>query len=820
MKQKSENRKRALRGLAEIELTRIGGGKMIAGVNVRRDERWPEMWRSAGVPRTVREDGWMPAGVTRLSGTPGKQAEWFSRGNVLGYALGTAGETVKANAAVKTLCTLKGELTGVTDVEAGSLRLTVKGARAVYAGYDKEGVISYYGEMPQLPTLRLESREGRDLTVSTGSVGLSGQSDVHGTTLTDSDTAAVSAAVMRVYEKLKRRFAGIGQFLQPILCRYRLTDGSGSTIVSSLPVLLSGAGGIACRSEIALKGTDGNLGSLDSATMSGRGFEVVLCGMESLPAPWGRMVKKAIVEVCDTEIDPMESEGQCRCRVANDGHGATVYASLPLTGAEARWRAVTMAITTGKGLREHLTVENPLNEGCEAEVAVGSYEMAGAENGRGLMDQLHTERDSVSYDIIAEAGGRYIGAGRRVESFGGCRAECFATSGGSGSWRAVTEVTIERPDGSEEKRQWLSSGESGAPARLSGLLTVPDANAKALSVTINSGGKTVKQSYKLRSVPEAGCACYMSEDMTELTPSESAAWAPVGEISEAEGSYEPGYIGVFADPMLEQETDCAMTGGRVAYVCAAARGSGSWDFSRVKLLIFGSTGTAVMTLNGEGKIHSMAPMDGRPVKERRNVCLASGDKGERVLAIAGGDLVEVDRSGVKTLKRGVDGNSVGWSGRYREVWIGGPAGALRRINIDRPEEEIEVRADALSGRVRMAQSAEGLLAGSDGDSAVCNCDECRHDLLQDVAIALRRLNPRQKEGEPGLQNLAIELTADELHGEAGVWGDNGDGEAEELGAYEIDGNLREESVLRMVAPYRRWTEVHVAGRGRGVKIGN
>ena len=103
---------------------------------------------------------------------------------------------------------------------------------------------------------------------------------------------------------------------------------------------------------------------------------------------------------------------------------------------------------------------------------------------------------------------------------------------------------------------------------------------------------------------------------------------------------------------------------------------------------------------------------------------------------------------------------------------------------------------------------------------MCNCDECRHDLLQDVAIALRRLNPRQKEGEPGLQNLAIELTADELHGEAGVWGDNGDGEAEELGAYEIDGNLREESVLRMVAPYRRWTEVHVAGRGRGVKIGN
>ena len=104
------------------------------------------------------------------------------------------------------------------------------------------------------------------------------------------------------------------------------------------------------------------------------------------------------------------------------------------------------------------------------------------------------------------------------------------------------------------------------------------------------------------------------------------------------------------------------------------RGGSSWDFARVKLLLFGREGIRVATFDAGGRLRSSAPFDPRGVPSVRCVCAGVAPSGGGCLyAVAGGDLLRVLPSRSETLLRRCDAVAIGWSGRYGEltdVWSG------------------------------------------------------------------------------------------------------------------------------------------------------
>ncbi len=58
-------------------------GMLVRGVNVRRDDAEREVWRPAGIPKTIREDSWVPLQEVELPGT-GKCATFMISRHTLG----------------------------------------------------------------------------------------------------------------------------------------------------------------------------------------------------------------------------------------------------------------------------------------------------------------------------------------------------------------------------------------------------------------------------------------------------------------------------------------------------------------------------------------------------------------------------------------------------------------------------------------------------------------------------------------------------------------------------------------------------------------
>lgn len=320
----------------------------------------------------------------------------------------------------------------------------------------------------------------------------------------------------------------------------------------------------------------------------------------------------------------------------------------------------------------------------------------------------------------------------------------------------------------------------------------------------------MSETYNLSPVAEAGCACYLNGGCKGMMPRGEAYELPAQGESAKSVVDRPGYVGVFADATLGQELDSmVMDGGTLVAAYPAPRGGGSWDFSRVRMLLFGSAGTWVATINGKGKFHSFAPMDGRPVACVGAICPASGAKGLTHYVAAGEDVIEVTRSGVTTLLTHCCADSVGWCGRRNELWLYGGDKPLRRVNPKWPEEVIEVGVPA----VGLCQwNGRQLIVEDEGYVRDVSAEE---DGAVDAAIALRY---ERQDGWRGA--LTVDFNAAQYDGTIGVYGDNGSELPELLCSYAIKGALNAPAFVRLAAPGRRFVEMHMAGKGGGMILRN
>ena len=99
----------------------------------------------------------------------------------------------------------------------------------------------------------------------------------------------------------------------------------------------------------------------------------------------------------------------------------------------------------------------------------------------------------------------------------------------------------------------------------------------------------------------------------------------------------------------------------------------------------------MLAISGEGKIHSLAPLDNRGILSAEAVREAAGKRGLVHLAVAGGDLVEIDQSGVTTLLRNCRAEEAARCQSSDEIWLAGGGESLRRLTAD--GEIIQARID-------------------------------------------------------------------------------------------------------------------------------
>lgn len=803
---------------------RASGGELISGVNVRRNTLDPEVWQVAHLPGGVRQDGWIPFQRVALTGT-GSDAVFMRNGNEIGVIV--AGGDAGADALslpVTGIGMPGGEVLGLEVVTAGTIKMLMRHSRTQYITYAPSAgaaggfAFTLHGEMPDLPVPHLEATNEVTLSEPFSSMTLSGLGENHGS-LNNADARTAGTHLVNAYRSLQRHAASLGYFIQPTVARCRLVDAAGDTIAVGAPVVLGATGGFQCCGEITLSSAD-HLATLGKGALTARAYRARLVMPKGMTAPWRDIVAAAIVETT-VPAEPVDAEQLSHSAISVNGNDTTVRLRLPGVPSTAdtvtsRNRSLIRELAASECFAEQLRVERPfdITGAVERNVALTPAE------GKPL-PPMHPLRDAVSFGAMLASPdyGTCIYADPLTEAFAGHSPAGLITSTrkeSGASWQATATVRIVRADGSEFTAARGASGDGYTVTGVSPLLTYPDPDARAITLTIAnttaSGTRTIVAStYPLTRVAGTAMAAYVDSAATAMMPSGTATaiTLPATTVTQRR---DYGELRLCA-PMRSMHPIATLRCGSapIAAIAYAPRSRATWDFARRKLLVFGMEGTRLITLDKTGAMRSTAMLDLRPIRSARAVCHAAADSGPAIMAVAGGDLVEITQSSVKTLVPHCRGEFPGWCTRHREAWLAGGGFPTRRVCIRNGVAE-EVEAATPGGDTLIPIMWGNRLLLSDGHSLLDSAADPPADAVTPFALRLRHtLSPA--ESRP--LRIAINLFAAHFSGTLTISGDNGSRVAEKLVEYEIEGELNAPLHVKVPMPLRRWVETSAEGAARG-----
>ena len=405
-------------------------GMLVRGVNVRRDDAEREVWRPAGIPKTIREDSWVPLQEVELPGT-GKCATFMISGHTLGAIVSAtdARGTDRLQGTVAAIGIITGEPLRFDVVTPGLVRVLMRHERTVYLTYrvtagdgSPGGGIAWqnHGTMPEMPALSIVPADETTLSEGFSAMSLSGTGATRGS-LAPGDEKIVSDRVMNAYSRLKAQASATGFYIQPTLARCRMLDAAGDTIAVSPPVMIGATGGFQCTGDIKLTSSDG-LATLGGGAVTARAYRIAIKGFTQMPQPWKRIVCRVIVETVP-QIDPVDTDGTCSTTISTNGATTTVAVRLAgLSGTAAsnsmRERNLTVrALTAAPGCYMlqgsfPYPFDNP-----PAETRTGLREDATAYTAKS--PGLIPRRDNISFGAAHETCGELVLADRRIEGFKG-----------------------------------------------------------------------------------------------------------------------------------------------------------------------------------------------------------------------------------------------------------------------------------------------------------------------------------------------------------------------------------------------------------------
>jgi|GEM_PF-1076728 len=798
-------------------------GTLSEGVNVRRDDAEPDVWRPAGYPSVIRRDSWMP--LQRIVPDDAGYAVTFMRnGNILGAATAPAGTTDDDGLSGKV--TEISQLTGTPlhfhTAGPGIVRILMKHEAPVYLGYRKNAIqpdadsgpfsFTLHGPMLPLPPLWLTATDETLLSEPLPDIRLSGEGISRGT-LTATDLQTAGHALTAAYDRLRKKALRLGFFMQPVIARYRLLDATGDTLAVSPPVLACTASGFQCCGGIATE-YNGSSATLSGGAIQCRVYRLEARTGKALPEPWKSMVKSAVIETL-APLDPVDSSDTCSASVSGTGSNPTVTFHLPGIAPDSTARntrlqgltATALASSHGKWLTQGVFQQPFAATGNHTTISPDTHAVP-ADN-----DPTFLRRDDVSYGACAECDDNLLLADERTEDFNGYPLENYASERGSGThaWQAVIRVRIDAGNGMTRTAVSTTYGQGEAPTALSPLLVFPDADATEMTIGISGadGSSTVTGTYRLTPLREAGIAFHISPTLERLRPCASSDSLPPATPDARHAVIRHGMITLcdklrLSAPLMHER--CAT--GAIHSIHEAPRSRGIWDFARKKLILAGESGITVMTLDNSHRLRSSALLDPRPVKSHEAVCLCAGEQGTELAAIAGGDLVGIGAGGVTTIMRGCKAVQPGWSTSHGELWLLFTDGTLRRmlhphLNI---RETTAIHPYGTATGFSMLQWGHRLLI----ESAGTLMDASREEFPEEgISMLVRLRHDRLRAATATLRNIIMHVHATKFAGKLSLYGDNGSARPQLLTRLTAEGQLNAPVAWRVVMPGRIWLETEI-----------
>lgn len=795
--------------------------------NLRRDRYDPQVWRRAGMPRKIAGVNALPLASVTLPVYGGRGVLLIGHNNSLYCRIDrlmteddiqtpeemTAGKYIAGEPRLLTQLPATPLLADCST--EGVIRLMLNHSPDVYITYadTPTPTLSYHGEMPQLPEIRLTATDYNTLYEQLPTVALTGTSSgASGSQLSEADSLRVANALTAAYDTLRSRARGMDYCVQPVMARYRILDAGGKSIAVGPLVTIADPDGYSATGSIQQISTDG-MQTLTGGAVEMKVYRPGYVVAQPLSAPWNRLAAKMIIEITD-EIDPLTKGTGAPHGVHRDAASGrvTVTSRMPGFGNGTvldRIRLTDLALqSAGAKMRTVAELPLPFLDAANAAGSVKSFSGTAAGQPSEATGGV-AQTVSKSYSAGIATGGLTILCNPRQEVFAGWSPEDFIMARGaaSGEWRMAFTVTISTPAGEKTVTRETVSRE-GVPTALLPTLIYPSEDATALTVSyLSPAGEAFGKRYPLTPIAGRGIAVYISPALEKLSPAPTgsalAAYNP--PPSTAAPVYREGVADVYPSSDTGQLLDSRRVSDKVITAVREVPRSGSgWDFSRSKLLFFGFEGIKIATVNSRGGFNSVAPVDNRPVRYAAGICDGDGQRGAALRVIAGDSLLELSGQQVTTTAippLPYPPVAAGWNSRYSELWLLCSDGSLYRLSQEGELLRVDLPgiAQTMSIPVRFAAFDGELLLGCDG--GVFNLSEEQ----QTDALAIQLTQRCQVSLPP--EELTLNIFSKAIDGKITLSGDNGTEIPQPLLELRLSGAVNAPIKVRLAAPRRRWIEM-------------
>ena len=826
-----------------------GTPEMRGCVNVRRDMERPEVWRPAPMVRKIADGAWRPCCELGLKG---ERVIFFSREGRLGAAderrlgagseepTGTAGEEQTGTAgeeqtgagsegAIYDLGYIGAEPILATELEGGLVALMLKHKRTIYLSYTlADGKFSFksYGEMPILPGLTIADAEEQRMAVAVPGTKLSGVTGTS-TALTAADTRKVAALLSSSYASLKSRAEAMGRSIPPVLARYRLTDSNGDTLLTGPTVMVGPKSGFQCTGEVELQ-YNGETQSLGGGQVAAQSFFLAVSGQKTLAQPWRSLVRNLIVETSPMP-DPTDGDSDDGHSRINHGQATTgVSCHLPGVESTAAGENALLQQKIAQAIRADRWA-------VQAEIAYPFGEDATTDTSIyiGIRNRVTAKapvrpwlRDSETFGCAAEAGGRTaLGNLRRTGETGLALRQYFTgyDTTATGGWRGMVSVEIE--DGETVSDIITGSGNSGMPTGVSPILSYPDPSARKITLSLQTGsGENAKYytfSAAMTALPELGSAYALDNRLLNQLPDATDHLPALSESSTRE-SDEPDRMRLCEAGHTSEPLSSLRTGsGAIRTVREAIRAAGSWDHSRLRLIAFGESGATLIIYDKHGSVHSTSTLIEAPISSADAICRAQTAEGAALLAIAGGSLLKIGATGVKTLIARCEADAVAYDQINDEIWLCREGEKPRRVwKHDGKWETSEVDYPPFAQGFKPSRlTTMATLTGSDGVYDPTQEEEKTPDSdgLSPIRISIRRKLRRESRERlrTGVRRLLaeVDLAASRFTGTVTLSIDGGTRQPRPVAKLTVSGCVNHPYRILVALPRAEQLEWTAEGRG-------